>query len=151
MIKIKIHDWNYIWNIEELWEKLNTYHMGISKYFKDKYANLTFSKRVQSLLRKTDVKNVFIISATSEENQQLVGYLIFTIDKIQKQGNIDSLFVLEHYRNYGIGKALMDAAIHHLEEHGIDSIFLDVLPENNLAITFYESLGFHSEILKMKK
>lgn len=149
MIKIKIHDWNYIWNIEELWKKLNTYHMEISKYFKDKYANLTFLKRVQSLLEKTDAKNVYIISATLEENQYLVGYLIFTLDKIQKQGNIDSLFVLEQYRNHGIGKTLMDAAIQHLQEQGVNSIFLDVLPENNLAITFYESLGFHIEIVRM--
>ena len=53
-------------------------------------------------------------------------------------GSINNIFVLEEYRNKGIGKALMKTMINALKEVGITNIQLDTFNKNSKAIKFYE-------------
>ena len=64
-------------------------------------------------------------------------------------GSINNIFVLEEYRNKGIGKALMKTAIDALKEVGITNIQLDTYNKNSNAIKFYEGLGFEKCNLQM--
>ena len=64
-------------------------------------------------------------------------------------GSINNIFVLEEYRNKGIGKALMKTMINALKEVGITNIQLDTFNKNSKAINFYEELGFEKCNIQM--
>ncbi|WP_316570180.1 GNAT family N-acetyltransferase [Neobacillus sp. YIM B06451] len=56
-------------------------------------------------------------------------------------GNLLQLYVFPLYRNFGIGKKLMEAAIHELQSQGIGTIQLNVFA-GNPAKSLYKKLGF---------
>ena len=45
-------------------------------------------------------------------------------------------------RRQGIASALLDAFRRYGQEHGLDSLFLDVRPSNREALALYEKLGY---------
>ena len=90
----------------------------------------------------------------AEENEKIVGFITAEIFKKKawytvQLGSINNIFVLEEYRNKGIGKALMKTAIDALKEVGITNIQLDTYNKNSNAIKFYEGLGFEKCNLQM--
>ena len=90
----------------------------------------------------------------AEENEKIVGFITAEIFKKKawytvQLGSINNIFVLEEYRNKGIGKALMKTAIDALKEAGITNIQLDTYNRNSNAIKFYEGLGFEKCNLQM--
>lgn len=56
------------------------------------------------------------------------------------EGEIETLYVLDDWRDCGVGRRLMQAAAAHLAEAGCRSVFLWVLRENP-SRWFYEHLG----------
>jgi GNAT superfamily N-acetyltransferase len=58
---------------------------------------------------------------------------------------LEDLFVQEHARREGLGRALVEAAVEQATERGCRRMELDVNEENSAAIAFYESLGFTTE------
>ncbi len=66
-----------------------------------------------------------------------VGICIAT--SYQYKGFIGELIVEKQFRNLGIGKTLMKAAIHYLQNKNLSGIFLDGVQK---AIPLYEDLGF---------
>ena len=90
----------------------------------------------------------------AEEKEKIVGFITAEIFKKKvwytvQLGSINNIFVLEEYRNKGIGKALMKTAINALKEVGITNIQLDTYNKNSNAIKFYEGLGFEKCNLQM--
>jgi len=77
------------------------------------------------------------------EADDIIGYCAFSIyDDII---HIKSIAVHPHYRNKGIGKALLKEVINFKKD-----IFLEVRVSNESAIKLYESLGFE-RILTLKR
>jgi ribosomal protein S18 acetylase RimI-like enzyme len=56
-------------------------------------------------------------------------------------GEIYAIYLLEGYKQLGIGTKLMNAAIAHLFHHGLTPSITWVLEENKQACSFYEKLG----------
>lgn len=56
------------------------------------------------------------------------------------EGEIETLYVLDDWRELGLGRRLMRAAAAHLAEHGCRSVFLWVLRDNP-SRWFYQRLG----------
>lgn len=54
-----------------------------------------------------------------------------------------NLFVIEEYRNIGIGKALLKQIITLCKENKVDKLSLEVRVSNEHAIKFYESFNFY--------
>ena len=77
----------------------------------------------------------FILSY--KENDKNVGFLIY--QKLYETSDIIDIFVLDSYRNRGIGKALINKM---LEDKEIKKVTLEVKKDNNLGIMLYNSLGF---------
>lgn len=77
----------------------------------------------------------FILSY--KENDKYVGFLIY--QKLYETSDIIDIFVLDSYRNRGIGKALINKM---LEDKEIKKVTLEVKKDNNLGIMLYNSLGF---------
>ena len=58
---------------------------------------------------------------------------------------LEDLYVEDQARRYGLGRALVRAALERAEARGCRRIELDVNEENTKAIAFYEGLGFTAE------
>ena len=77
----------------------------------------------------------FILSYKIDNNY--VGFLIYQL--LYENAEIIDIFVLEKYRNRGIGKALLNKM---LENNKIEKVTLEVKKDNKNAILLYNSLGF---------
>ena len=77
----------------------------------------------------------FILSY--KENDKYVGFLIYQL--LYEASEIIDIFVLNKYRNKGIGKALINKM---LENKKIEKVTLEVKKDNKNAIMLYNSLGF---------
>ncbi len=89
-------------------------------------------------------------------NNKIVGfacYLESRDEDLKNAGEIMAIYVLNEYKNRGIGRALMKACYEELSNY--DVIILWVLESNQKAISFYESEGFerdsHSKLIYTKK
>jgi ribosomal protein S18 acetylase RimI-like enzyme len=51
---------------------------------------------------------------------------------------IQQLYVHSDYQGYGVGRALIDAAVRHARDEGVDAIWLQVWSQADWAIPFYE-------------
>lgn len=72
-----------------------------------------------------------------KENDKYVGFLIYQL--LYEAAEIIDIFVLDEYRNKGIGKALINKM---LENKQIEKVTLEVKKDNKNAIMLYNSLGF---------
>ena len=77
----------------------------------------------------------FILSY--KENNKYVGFIIYQL--LYEASEIIDIFVLDEYRNKGIGKALINKM---LENKQIEKVTLEVKKDNKNAIMLYNSLGF---------
>ena len=77
----------------------------------------------------------FILSY--KENNKYVGFLIYQL--VYESAEIIDIFVLDEYRNKGIGKALINKM---LDNKKIEKVTLEVKKDNKNAIMLYNSLGF---------
>jgi ribosomal protein S18 acetylase RimI-like enzyme len=64
---------------------------------------------------------------------------------------VDSIAVKSGYRNHGIGRMLMDTMEEWTVERGVTSIELNVYEFNEVAIAFYERLGYQTLSRKLSK
>jgi GNAT superfamily N-acetyltransferase len=124
--------------IKPLWEQLNYHHMGISNNFKDSFLTRTFDDRKRSLI--VGNKKLKIIISEDVELSKIIGYSIFSIDGVN--GEVDSIFVCEEYREKNIGQEFMKKALDWFDRNKIVNIFVNVLYENVHALKFYEKFGF---------
>ena len=72
-----------------------------------------------------------------KENDKYVGFLIYQL--LYESAEIIDIFVIDEYRNKGIGKALINKM---LENKQIEKVTLEVKNDNKNAIMLYNSLGF---------
>ncbi len=79
----------------------------------------------------------FIVAKTKN---RLVGYIMAS----QKNSLVDlqSVAVDKNYRNFGIGKILVEFILHRFEKRGFERASLKVRTNNKAAISFYKKLGF---------
>ncbi len=93
----------------------------------------------------------------AERDGEVVGYIMCRIENsfsglnlkslmINKKGHIISIAVLPKNRNQGVGRALIQEALHAMSTfYDTKSCFLEVRVSNNVAINLYKSLGFEIE------
>lgn len=90
-------------------------------------------------------------------NDRLVGYAHGTIKllPVYLEGNavgfFSGLYVEPEQRKNGIAEKLSEILEEWFKYRRVDSIELQVLTENELAITFLGSIGFKKELLQMRK
>lgn len=127
--------------ISPLWEQLNSYHKTHSIHFKGKYGNLSFQSRKEYLLKKSLQGDLHIILAMNAASNEDLGYCVVSL-LVDRIGEIDSLFVIESFRSYGIGKQLMEQSLNWLTTHSPKKIIIGVSTDNHAALSFYTHFGF---------
>lgn len=136
--------------IKPLWEKLNSIHLNKSIHFKDKYENFTFEKRSESIYKKVQ-KGIIKLDLLLDDNKgDYVGYCLSSIE--DTLGEVESIFIKEEYRKFGLGDKLMNNALKWFESNRIKNIGINVVYANDEALPFYERHGFYigNYILKKK-
>jgi diamine N-acetyltransferase len=137
--------------IQPLWDQLREHHLSKSPHFKERYTKLTFSDRIQAL---NDKDELFIDAARNKIDAKLVGYCLSSIKDQggKREGEIDSILVVEKYRGFRIGDRLMERAIEWLNNKKADSIKIIVAAGNEEVFPFYGKYGFYhfSNVMLLK-
>ena len=122
--------------VAPLWEELNTFHVGTGKAFFGDLSERSFDTRKTQLIKSAVKMHVLIASVKND-----VGYCVSTIDN-EGVGEIDSLYIKREYRSKGLGKRMVEASLHWLNENNVKKKVVVVLEGNAEALEFYQSLGF---------
>lgn len=81
-----------------------------------------------------------------EENGIIIGYC--GLWGIVGEGEITNVAVDSHYRNQGIGEAMLEELIRQALDAGIDAFTLEVRLSNLSAIHLYHKLGFQDKAIR---
>ncbi len=115
--------------------------LGLATYEKRPEAMTASQADLNRWLFDRQVAQVFL----AEYEGQPVGYALFypSFSSFAGQGkaHLEDLFILEEYRNLGIGKALLKSLAHYLLESGFQGLEWSALSWNQAAINFYIALG----------
>lgn len=88
--------------------------------------------------------NNFIFVA--EDGNKIVGFATFSVRDVirypKKIAELDELFVLEDYRQKGVGKKLMEQIESKAKELNCYRIFIESHYDHKTAHNFYEKLGY---------
>ena len=132
-----------IFEIESLWNELNTLHHVNSSNFQNHFESFTFQERVNQLLKKEQL-SIFVAMIKNEK----VGYCIATKDNDSCE--VDSLYVQLDYRKQKIGNELMKKALDWLENLKCATLKVSVADGNESVLPFYEKYGFKKRFTIMQ-
>lgn len=85
---------------------------------------------------------VLLAGTETEAIGILVAFQNFSTFTVRPMLNIHDLYVVPSYRNYGIGRALMESLEEIASEKKCSRITLEVRTDNPKAQSLYKSLGF---------
>ena len=128
----------------------------LAKYEKDLGLNIVIPEWAYTDVGEKDF-NYFLneqyIFVAIEDNK-IVGFITGEIFKKKawynvQLGEINNIFVLEEYRQKGIGKKLVKTMIDTFKQEGITNIDLYTFGNNIDAIKFYEKIGFKKYNVQM--
>ena len=96
------------------------------------------------------INNENIILLAYYLGEEIVGYIL--IRKTDKRTFLlDGLFVIEEYRNQGIGKELLNEAIKRCKKLNAKYIDINVIKKNEVAVNMYKKLNFKEYEIKLRK
>lgn len=78
----------------------------------------------------------------AETDDAVVGFITTRVDPAKKIGSIPDLAVLPAQRRKGLAQRLMDEAMAHLQEKGMEYVRIDTLEGNAVCEHFYPQRGF---------
>ena len=128
-----------------LWDKLNTHHIARSKYWKNNRVATSFDMRKKQLLDKSQDGELHIFLVRDAGANKYIGYCVATVDR-EKQGEIESIYLDEEYRSFGIGDKLMTKALGWLETMKAKKIILTVAEGNEKVFAFYRRFNFYPRL-----
>lgn len=95
-----------------------------------------------------DDENIVLLAYYLEN--KIVGYIL--VRKINDYiCLLDGLYVLEEYRNQGIGNSLLNEAIKKCKEFNVKYIDINVMDKNDIAKKIYKKLDFNEYEVKLRK
>lgn len=82
-------------------------------------------------------RSVFLVA---KKKRDVIGYGCAWV--VYDEGHILKIAVDPAFRNKGIGRALMEVLTENLQKRGVQDLWLEVRDQNEVARSFYRSLGF---------
>jgi ribosomal protein S18 acetylase RimI-like enzyme len=76
------------------------------------------------------------------DTQELAGYVTTRIDQEARVGFIPNLAVRAKYQGHGIGRALLEHALDHFRQAGMQVARIETLEQNPIGQHLYPQLGF---------
>ncbi|GAB6275059.1 MAG: GNAT family N-acetyltransferase [Peptococcaceae bacterium] len=140
-IEYSVCNETYLDIIGPLWEKIKEHHRVKSKYFSERYSQITFNDRKKVFLEKAKSGAVRIDLAKDLNRDKYVGYCVSSITG-DNEGEIDSIYVEADYRRMGIGDCLMKKTLEWMDTLSVEIRKIVIAVGNEEAISFYERYGF---------
>ena len=103
--------------------------------------------------RAKDPRSVFLVA--DREGRGPVGFLIGTVEReipiyrLKEYGFVHDLWVEEDYRNEGLGRQLVMAAVAAFRELVVEQVRLDTAAANEVARKLFEACGFRTSVIEM--
>ena len=82
----------------------------------------------------------------AKTDSHLVGLVAAYINEVEGFSYITNVSLLSDYRNRGIGRRLMEAAVFDAENKGLKMLVLETSKENVKALSLYIQLGFKIDV-----
>ena len=110
-------------------------------------ANFTLSEDIaartfETLLDDSRLGQVWVI----EEDGHPAGFVVLTVSFSMEfgglRGFVDDFYVSPHYRNRGLGHAALEEVKRACVRRGVRALFVETGPENQAALSAYQSVGF---------
>lgn len=114
-------------------DDLGAIHTIERSSFGDPWSRAAFAQALQAA-------EVSLAVATSDEPPAVVGFV--AVRAVADEAEILNVAVSPTARRGGVGRALVRHALAHAATAGAYSVFLEVRPSNEAAMTLYRSLGF---------
>ena len=130
--------------VAPIWTQLRRHHCELAPQWAQTLIATSFEDRRAKLLTKASQGLLVLLAECSGED---VGYCISSIDRMI--GEIDSIFVSAAYRWNGIGRAMMSRTLAWFDEHGVNSIAVEIIHGNEAAAEFYALRGFRPRALRL--
>ena len=124
--------------VQPLWEKLRAYHAPLL----DETPPFLFEPRKQGILAKAAAGKLRIELVSVASHASDIAYCITTVSA-EGCGEIDSMFVEEHFRGCGVGSELVRRALAWLDSVGASWKVVTIAHGNERALAFYKRFGFH--------
>ncbi|OWA35882.1 GNAT family N-acetyltransferase [Saccharibacillus sp. O16] len=108
------------------------------------YMNQAFDEQ-KLALELTEPNSTFYLL---EIEGQLAGFLKLNVGQAQSEAmgdealEIERLYIRRAFKRRGLGRQLIELALHEAREQGKRKVWLGVWEKNTAAIAFYECLGF---------
>lgn len=140
----EINDSLFLDTTEMITELMN-YHRKLNNAPKEYWQTDDQSRvTLDEWIKQGSVYNIFL-------DNELVGFFYVRFGG-QNVAWLEDLFIIEAYRNKGIGKIAMQKLDELMIERGVVSMFVDVIPRNTSAIKLYRECGFdHLNIIQLRK
>ncbi|CEP80600.1 GNAT family N-acetyltransferase [Paraclostridium sordellii] len=125
--------------------KLMNYHRKLNNAPKEYWQTDEQSREtLNEWIKQGSVYNIFLDDVS-------VGFFYIRLGG-QNVAWLEDLFILEEYRNKGIGKFAVQKLDKLMNAIGVVSMFVDVIPRNTSAIKLYKECGFdHLNIIQLRK
>lgn len=136
-------------HVKPLWEKLNEHHKINSNYFEQRFESLKFEDRKNKFI--SDNNALIKVDLIKDIDIDLyIGYCVTTISK-DLIGEIDSLFIDEEYRKYGLGDQLMSRALEWLNNNQVKTKKIVVAEGNESTLDFYKKYNFYKKAIILEQ
>ncbi|MBP2028584.1 ribosomal protein S18 acetylase RimI-like enzyme [Acetoanaerobium pronyense] len=135
--------------VKPMWNKLNNYHKDNSINFKSHFESLSFEIKLKKFEAYSNLE-IMVILVKNLSKDTYLGYSISTVTK-DKVGEIDSIYVDQDYRKYGIGKRLMNESIAWLNLKNVNKKILYVAKGNENVFDFYGKCGFYPKMILLEE
>lgn len=148
--KAKLSDYQQINNLAVQLYQLH--HKNRPDVFHDTEICFSYEQYERDL--SDELARIFVL----EIDSKIIGYTFIKFIKqkkslLCKERHLVSIYdfvIDEAYRNKGIGRILHNKIIQFAKEMNCDIIELDVWFFNEIAIKFYQNLGYHKKNMKME-
>lgn len=103
--------------------------------------------------RTRDAQSVFLVAET--DDGKIVAFLVGTVEseipiyRLRQFGFVHDVWVEEAYRNEGIGRQLVSAAVERFREIGAAQVRCDTLWDNIAARDLFKACGFRPSVVEM--
>lgn len=104
----------------------------------------SFGEQIQA----AEISNPEMLTLLCEDEGRLIGYAQLQWGEAPGcvssncPGEIQRLYVADHWHGMGVAQALMNACIEELRQRGSDKVWLGVWERNPRALSFYKKSGF---------
>jgi len=132
--------------VRPLWEKLRVYYAPLL----DDRPPFLFEPRKQGILGKAAAGKLRIELVSIASHAADIAYCISTVSA-DGCGEVDSMFVEEHFRGRGVGSELLRRALAWLDSVGASWKVVTVAHGNERTLAFYRRFGFHPRTILLQQ